>query len=192
MNTTYFGDIVVTTQKQVNDLKTKLDGISVIVGNVTIGYVNPFDRGTDDVHSDITDISSMNSIIGIVGRLKIARNKADKFDGLKNLQFLSGNFHMFFNDNLLSIENFVRLKHIGGSFIIGDNKKISTIKFPVLESINGYFSIGNNHKLTSVEFNEVKMVKGDFMFNDINTLNKVSMDNIKEMALASKGRGTNL
>ena len=117
----HIGDIVLTTQAQVNNIRTKLGGnprITAIVGDLIIGP-----------SSDITDLSPLNFLTEVTGDFIIGR-------------FSDG------NSSLVNIGEFPFLQKIGGNYLVNENDELlSGGDFPVLNSIGGYYSIRDNANL---------------------------------------------
>ena len=86
---TYCGDITVTTQEEVDALRTTLADIDTIDGNLTIGYVSI------DLLSSITDLTPLSHITGITGNVLIQQNgQLKNLNGLNNLQSIGGDFRV--------------------------------------------------------------------------------------------------
>ena len=141
----HIGDIVLTTQAQVNNIRTKLGGnprITAIVGDLIIGP-----------SSDITDLSPLNFLTEVTGDFIIGRF-SDGNSSLVNigefpfLQKIGGNYLVNENDELLSGGDFPVLNSIGGYYSIKDNANLEDVgNFPMLEQIGDYFSVHNNRGL---------------------------------------------
>ena len=156
--TTHTGDISVTTQAQVDALRTSLTaGATRIVGNVTIGP----EKGT----SDISDLSPLASIIEITGNVVVRRNSdLPNLMGLNQLQSIGGNFEVSWNGSLTSLGDFPALQTIGGGFYVYDNVALTSLgDFTALQSIGGSFSVRNNVALTSLgDFTALQSIGGSF------------------------------
>ena len=132
----HIGDIVLTTQAQVNNIRAKLGGnprITAIVGDLIIGP-----------SSDITDLSPLNFLTEVTGNFIIGR-------------FSDG------NSSLVNIGEFPFLQKIGGNYLINENDELlSGGDFPVLNSIGGYYSIRDNvNLLTGGDFSSLEQI-GDY------------------------------
>ena len=145
-NTIYRGDITVTTQAEVDTLRTTLAGKTRIDGNVTIGYTDGSSR------SDITDLSPLSNMTHIRGNLKIERNGVlVNLTALTHLQTIGGIFVVGFNDQLTDLGNFPALQSIGLNMVVDDNNELTTLgNFPVLQSIGGNFYVYSNDSLTTL------------------------------------------
>ena len=104
---THTGDISVTTQAEVDALRTSLTaGVTRIVGNITIGL----EEGT----SDISDLSPFATITEITGNVVVRRNPdLPNLMGLNQLQSIGGSFVVSVNDALISLGGFPMLASIG-------------------------------------------------------------------------------
>ena len=146
-DTTYTGNITVTTQAEVDTLSTTLAGKTRIDGNLTIGYT---DFG--DSRSDITDLSPLSNMSNITENLIIQQNgQLVNLNLLTNLQSIGGSFNVDYNDQLTSLGDFPALQTIGGYFSVFNNDQLATLgNLPVLQSIGGYFDVIFNDKLLSL------------------------------------------
>ena len=155
---THTGDISVTTQAEVNALRTSLTaGVTSIMGNVTIGSKS----GT----SDISDLSPLAAITQITGKVLIQRNPdLPNLMGLNQLQSIGGDFEVRSNIALTSLGDFSALQSIGGFFVVGDNRTLTSLgNFPTLQTIGGYFGVGKNAALTSLgDFPALQTIGGFF------------------------------
>ena len=158
LGTTHTGDVSVTTQAEVDALRTSLTaGASRIVGNVTIGPAS----GT----SDISDLSPLAAITQITGSLSVQHNPdLPNLMGLNQLQSIGGSFEMPWNRSLTSLGDFSALQTIGGGFEMSRNRSLTSLgNFPALQSIGGGFDVGGNDALTSLgDFPALQTIGGGF------------------------------
>ena len=158
IKTRYFGNILVGTQKEIDDLNTTLTGKTIIVGNVTINNGR-----------DITDLSPLSNIIHITGNAKIEANTLTNLIGLNNLQTIGENFTIKTNPYLSTLVNFPALQSIGGDFFVSNNATLTTLNnFPVLQSIGGKFDVFKNATLTTLGNFPVLRTIGKFFIADRN------------------------
>ena len=144
-DTTYTGDITVTTQAQVDALRTTLAGKTRIDGNLTIGdYYR--------TRIDITDLSPLRNLTRITGDITIQQNEQlVNLNALNSLQAIGGWFYVTNNDQLTTLGDFPDLQTIGGDFWAYNNEKLTTLgNFTSLQSIGGYFRVNHNTKLLSL------------------------------------------
>ena len=156
--TTHTGDVSVTTQAEVEALRTSLTaGATRIVGNVTIGPAT----GT----SDITDLSPLAAITDITGNVVVQRNPLlPSLMGLNQLKSIGGDFAAG-NNTLTSLGNYPALQSINGRFIVFGNATLTSLgNFPALQSIRGHFEVINNDDLlTSLgDFTALQTIGGRF------------------------------
>ena len=150
----YIGDITVSTQAEVDSLRTTLAGKTVIDGKVLIGY----GLSGDTLRSDITDLTPLSNVSHITGNLIIQRNGSlVNLNGLTHLQTIGGNFRIgaIFTENsnaqLTALGYFSVLQTIGGYFSVQNNDTLTDLgDFPVLRSIGGFFNVYNNAQLTAL------------------------------------------
>ena len=132
----YVGDITLTTQAEVNRIRTTLGGATVITGALLIGPA----PGSS---SDITDLSPLYFLTEIGRNFTIEDNDMLEsivgFDSLTNI----GGFLLIKEHLLLrKIHAFSALRKIGGGYQILNNTNLEVITgFPVLDTILGGFSI---------------------------------------------------
>ena len=158
IKTRYFGNILVGTQKEIDDLNTTLAGKTIIVGNVTINNGR-----------DITDLSPLSNIIHITGNAKIEANTLTNLIGLNNLQTIGENFTIKTNPYLSTLGNFPALQSIGGDFFVSNNATLTTLNnFPILQSIGGNFDVFKNATLTILGNFPVLRTIGKFFIADRN------------------------
>ena len=158
LGTTHTGDISVTTQAEVDALRTSLrPGTTLIVGNVTIGL--------ELTTSDITDLSPFAAIIEVTGSVVVKRNRdLPNLIGLNQLESIEGDFEVSGNDALTSLGEFPALESIGGGFAVGNNGDLTSLgDFTVLESVEGDFEVSGNGDLTSLgDFTALQSIGGGF------------------------------
>ena len=158
LGTTHTGDVSVTTQAEVDALRTSLTaGASRIVGNVTIGSAS----GT----SDISDLSPLVAITQITGYVRVRRNPdLPNLMGLNQLQTIGDYFEVFSNDHLTSLGSFPFLQSIGGIFEVRGNRSLTSLgDFTALQSIGGSFVVEVNRSLTSLgDFPALQTIGSNF------------------------------
>ena len=161
------GHITVSTQAQVNALRTTLAGKTIIVGNVIIGYTSGRSQ------SNITDLTPLSNIIRIRGNLIMSRNRQlVNLNGLHNLQTIAmGNFDLETNNRLTRLD-FPALHTIEGYFRIWDNAQLTTLgNFPALQSIEGHFRVWDNDRLTTLgNFSALRSISEYFSVFENNRL----------------------
>ena len=156
--TAHIGDISVTTQAEVDALRTSLTpGTTRIVGNVTIGL--------ELTTSDISDLSPLAAITQVTGNLIVHRNRGlPNLMGLNQLQSIGGDFEVGNNASLTSLGDFITLQSIGGRFEVGNNASLTSLgDFTTLQSVGGDFDMSGNDNLTSLgDFTILQTIGGDF------------------------------
>ena len=158
-SSTYIGNITVTTQAEVDSLRTTLANIDTIDGNLTIGYTS----GNSRTH--ITDLTPLGNIVRIAGNLRIQQNgQLVNLNGLNNLQTILGFFSVENNGKLITLGDITALQTIGGDFGVSSNSKLTTLgNFSNLQSIGRNFVVGYNHHLTTLgNFSNLQTIGGDF------------------------------
>ena len=128
----YTGNITLTTQAEVDDIRTTLGRATAIVGNLTIG-----------TSTDITDLSPLNFLTEITGNLEIRNNSMLEDVGeFPALDSIGGNFLIHSNAILRNAGNFPMLSGIGGYFLIRASASLTSVgSFPRLTTIGESFSV---------------------------------------------------
>ena len=161
------GHITVSTQAQVNALRTTLAGKTIIVGNLIIGYTSGSSQ------SNITNLTPLSNIIRIRGNLIMRRNRQlVNLNGLHNLQTIAmGNFEVETNNRLTTLD-FPALHTIEGYFRVWDNAQLTTLgNFPALQSIEGHFRVWDNDRLTTLgNFSALRSISEYFSVFENNRL----------------------
>ena len=166
-DTTYTGDITVTTQAAVDALRDTLAGKTRIVGNVTIGYTS------GNSHSNITDLTPLSNIVRITGNLRIRRNgQLVNLNALTHLQSIGGYFNVARHSELTDLGDFPVLQTIGGNFVVAGNRELTDLgDFPVLRSIGEDLWVTDNVKLTTLgNFSNLQTIGELFRIKNNNTL----------------------
>ena len=185
IKSTYINDITVTTQSEVDTLRGTLSSKTIIIGNLTVGYVSGSSR------SDITDLTPLSSITGITGNVLIQQNRQlVNLNDLNNLQTIGGYFSVSSNDTLTSLGDFPNLQTIGEYFSVTSNDTLTSLgDFPNLQTIGGYFGVVKNNTLTSLgNFPNLQTIGGGFHVTNNDTL--TSLGNFPE--LMSIGTSSNV
>lgn len=173
---TYNGDLVLSTQAQINAFK-----YTEVTGKLTIGGQSS--------HSNITDLSPLNklrsagslyiltnnnlpSLLGLESLttikqvLYISSSDALKdMQGLNNLQTIGDNFYISYNDGLVNLEGLSKLQSIGRDFFISTNAALQSLNgIGALQTIGGSLIIMKNKKLSDVEeISHIKRIPGNLV-----------------------------
>ena len=145
-SSTHTGNITVSTQAEVDALRTTLAGKTIIVGDLIIGYESELSR------SNITDLTPLSNIVHIKRNLIIRRNgQLVNLNGLHNLQTVTGgDFRLDYNDQLTTVD-FPVLQTLAGYFEVSHNDRLTTLgNFPVLQTMGRYFRVWENDRLTTL------------------------------------------
>ena len=141
----YLGNITVSTQAEVDVLRSTLSGKTTIRGNLIIGYTSGSSR------SNITNLTPLRNITHITENLRIQQNgQPINFNGLDSLQSIGGNFIVGLNTRLTNFGDFPVLRSIGGYFNVYVNNRLTTLDFPVLNSIGKFLRVHDNDQLTAL------------------------------------------
>jgi len=99
------GDIVLTTQQEVDDFAVNYPNCTEISGNLTVHNVN--------------DLSPLNQLNTVNGYLRIENSDVENFSGLENITQIGGNFIIRSCTSLNSFTGLESLTHIGGGLLVG-------------------------------------------------------------------------
>ena len=187
--TTHTGDVIVTTQAEVDALRTSLTvGATRIVGNVIIGLEKG--EGTSDIsdlsplaaitevtgnvvvrhNPDLTNLMGLNQLQTIGGRFSVSSNVAlTSLGDFPDLQTIGDSFVVWYNDALTSLGDFTALQAIGDGFGVSSNATLTSLgDFPALQSIGDGFGVSSNATLTSLGDFPVLQSIGDRFVVEIN------------------------
>ncbi len=148
---TYTGDLVLSTQAEVNSFS-----YSEITGSLDI-------RG-----DDITDLTALSSLTSVGGNLNIQENpNLTHLGGLENLSTVGYNLHISDNPQLTNVNGLSNLSTVGSSFFIWTNKELTDVDgLSNLSSVGDDFRIGYNSKLTHVDGLSNLSTVGTMQIND--------------------------
>ena len=157
-NTTHVGNVIVTTQTQVNALLTTLAGKTIINGRLTIGYTS------GNSQSNITDLTPLRNITRVANTLAIQKNgQLVNLNDLTHLRSIGQDFNVSENALLTTLGNLSDLQSIGEYLIVNNNPRLTTLgTFPALQSIKNIFEVSNNPQLTTLGNFPVLQSIGDF------------------------------
>ena len=204
----YTGDITVTTQAEVDSLRTTLANVDSVDGNLTIGFTS------GSLLSDITDLAPLSSIVHIMGNIRIQQNgQLVNLNALTHLQSIGGYFSVYDNNELITLGDFPNLQSIGKGFSVTNNDTLTTLgNFPALTSVgvgsttvpslddevrnNVSMVVENNsnlsdcYALTDFLPDGVHAVSGDiYISNNATGCNSPSEININEINTSATHRG---
>jgi hypothetical protein len=159
------GDIVLTSQNDVNNFVRDFKNCNILQGNFCIGRCDDTTKT-----SNITDLSGLNFIREIQGSLSIKNNVV--LTSLKGLEFVmkvTGDVEISHNNKLTNILAFKPNQPIGKNIIVTHNPVLEEIAFHTSNiEINGDFIVKNNPSIKIFGgFQNLEKVKGDLIFHDI-------------------------
>lgn len=159
------GDIVLTSQNEVNNFVRDYKRCNIIQGDFCIGRCDDTTKT-----SNINDLSGLNFIREIQGSLSIKNNTLlTTLKGLESLMKVSEDVEINNNAKLINILAFKPNQPIGKSIIVSRNPVLEEIAFhSVNKEINGDFIVKNNPSIKIFGgFQNLEKVKGDLIFHDI-------------------------
>jgi hypothetical protein len=159
------GDIVLTSQNDVNNFVRDYKNCNILQGNFCIGRCDDTTKT-----SNITDLSGLNFIREIQGSLSIKNNAV--LTSLKGLEFVmkvTGDVEISQNNKLTNILAFKPNQPIGKNIIVTHNPVLEEIAFHTSNiEINGDFIVKNNPSIKIFGgFQNLEKVDGDLIFHDM-------------------------
>ncbi len=138
-------ELILSSQKQVNDFGLENSHCRRIDGDVVIGI--PYGK------TDITDLTPLKQVRHIGGSLNILNNpELHSLDGLENLQSIGGYLNIFHNEPLEDVDGLKSLISVGGNLWIINNSSLTSLEgLRNLQSIDGSIDVWRNASLASVE-----------------------------------------
>ncbi len=137
------GDVVLTSQQEVNDFPLMFPNCTEIQGNLELGI-------WDSPINDITDLSPLSQIVSIAGRLQIFSTSLSDLSDLEQLQEMHG-LYIWLNPQLTTLSALSDVTSTDGTVIIAYNKELTNLDgLNQVTSVSG-LTITNNKKLASIE-----------------------------------------
>lgn len=162
------GNVVLTTQAEVNAFGANYPNCKQITGNLDIGV----NSGT----TDITNLSPLSNINSVTGNLYINNTqKLISLEPLNKIISVGKNFQIYGNTKLTTV-NFLNLTGIDGILNIDNNPSLINIDgFNNIKYVKGYLQISNNPLLTNLDsLSDLKSIGQDIYIADNAIMNNVS------------------
>ena len=189
------GDIILTTQAQVDRFKVDFPSCEIIPGDLIIDG------------NDITNLRELDHIRGILGNLEIRSSGLNTLNGLNQLVQVEGNvtiencsqlasleglgslqqigqrFELINNDLLLSIFGLASIKSIFTIYIADNQRLNNLLGFSPVPFLKGSLYIINNPTLPNLEgFNNLADVGVDLVIDQNNALTSINaLSNIRTL-----------
>lgn len=178
------GDLIFTTQQEIDDFAMNFSACTEITGNLYIG-------STTEILSAINDLSPLSQLTSIQGKLTIIKNAAlTSLDGLENVSTINGNIYIGSNPTLSSLAEWDNLASIGGNFVIRNNGLSDLSDFNNLTSIGSYINIGPDTTLISLaglenvtSINSYIHVHDNIALNSLNGLDNIDYTTITDLRI---------
>lgn len=167
------GDVVLNTQKDIDDFKTIYPACTSITGNLTISG------------NDISDLSGIEHIRQVGGNLVISEN-TNLFD-LRgcNVNSIGGNLNINNNPNLYTIASLEFLKTVGGKLQIYANEALTKLTgLQGLSKLEGNLYLNGNISLTSlIDLSNIRSINGNLDISGNNSLTSLAgLENLVSVA----------
>src|SRR5690554_5107198 len=135
------GNIIFTTQEQIDAFATNYPNCTEVSGNLTIQGAN------------ITDLTPLSNLTSVGGYLVIYNNSnLTNLDGLNNLTSVGGYLVIYNNSNLTNLDGLNNLTSVGGYLNINSNSNLTNLDgLSNLTSVGGYLDIYDNSNLTNLD-----------------------------------------
>lgn len=138
------GDILLTTQAQVDSFPILYAGCTTMPFNLTIQQPNLI--GT------IRNLNALRQLTRIQGNLIINRCRMPNLEGLNNLTAIGGSLKIDYNPSLLTLSALQNLRTVGSSIIINLNANITNlVGLDSLKILNDTTTISYNNELINLE-----------------------------------------
>ncbi len=154
-DTTYFGDVVLTTQSELDEFGH--NDYETINGSLQIGIIGAGLEATNILYD-----KALSSIKRIEGDLIISNTSLHWIEGLKNLDYIGGDFIFSHNYRIKEIEGLTDISHIGGSIRIEWNDNLEKIPVFSIISIKGDLDVSGNAYENMNFLANVKSIGGNF------------------------------
>lgn len=177
METAYNGDVVLTSQKELDEFGS--NNYEIINGSLQIGIL-----GVPGEQTEATDIvydNALSALKRIEGDLIIQNTSLHRIEGLKYLEYIGGEFNFSWNDRIKKLEGLTNISYLGGSIIIRYNTWLETIdKFKYISSINGDLDIRGS--IISLDFlGNIKSTKGDLIISGVPVINLGGLEKLESI-----------
>ncbi|MGB0879745.1 MAG: T9SS type B sorting domain-containing protein [Polaribacter sp.] len=183
------GDVFLSSQEEVDNFVANYSGCNTINGNLRIANALTGEGGgTGGAVTDITDLSQLNfieiingkltitveflelnnfyNLIEVHGDIEITNSKLlEIIEGFNNLEIVNS-IIIAINENLKTINGFNKIETIGESLEIGFNPKlVNILGFTHLKNIITELNISENPDLVTVaSFNQLEKIDDDLNF----------------------------
>src|SRR5690606_22880514 len=135
------GNIIFTTQAQIDAFATNYPNCTQISGSLYIGS------------SDIVNLNGLSNLTSVGGYLNIDYNSnLTNLDGLSNLTSVGGFLNIYDNLNLTNLDGLNNLTSVGGYLSIAHNSSLTNLDgLNNLTSVGGFLLIDSNSNLTNLD-----------------------------------------
>lgn len=134
----YEGEVSLETQVDVENFGAQK--YTVITGELYIGSDN----------TDISDLSSLETLRKVEGSMHILKTTAENLKGLHNLDTINMDLHINYNHQLSNLEGLESLKYIDANFNLSYNDNLENLEGLTEVSSVHTFYIQDNKSLTSL------------------------------------------
>ncbi|MBS1612771.1 MAG: T9SS type A sorting domain-containing protein [Bacteroidetes bacterium] len=169
------GDVVFSTQAEVNAFGTSYPNCATMNGSLFIGVTTG--------SSNITDISALSGLTTVPGYISIDNNgQLQNLNGLQGLVSIGFHLQVYNNDQLTDVSALDDLKTVGSYFKIEDNAALTNLNgFSALEVVGDNFTIRNNASLQTINgFANLDSIKGGVeLVNNVATQSINGFGNVK-------------
>ncbi len=167
-------NIQLTTQTALNEFANNNCGI--ISGNLCLGDCNLTGNP-----SNITDLSPLQNVQHITGKLQISNTQINNLQGLEALQNIGSALLIQDNAELLKLDGLENLQNLGGQLRIERNASLYNMEALMqLTHTNGWVSIVGNASLPSLEgFQNIEFINGNLTIQNNSVL--LDLDGLQKL-----------
>lgn len=134
----YEGEVSLGTQVDVENFGA--EKYTVITGDFYIGSDN----------TDISDLSSLETLRKVEGSIYILKTTAENLKGLHNLDTINMDLHINYNHQIINLEGLESLKYINSNFNLSNNDNLENLEGLTEVSSVHTFYFQDNKSLTSL------------------------------------------
>lgn len=161
------GNVVLSTQQQVNDFAANYPTCTQISGDLVIGFA------AGSTNSNITSLAPLTNISTVTGNLTIRRNGSlSNLGGLNNLASIGIRFTIQLNGQLQNVDALSALASVGERMSIQSNESLTNLNgLNALTNVGENLRILTNGALENINgFNSLETIGGNLLIDTNNEL----------------------
>ena len=179
--TTFIGDVVLTSQAEVDDFPsnyTTIDGSLTIGGpsgntTVSLAPLSNLTTITGDLYingvSFLTNLDGLDNLSGSVNNLTISNNPSlQNIDAIAGITGVNGDLTVRRNRHILTVDALINISEVPGDLNVSSNDDLTSIDgLNSITSVGGNLSLERNESITAMSgMNALTSVGGYFFLED--------------------------